>query len=342
MSSGRKLNRRQAWRIEKIQAERLARAQRKAARLGEEETGQLGEEQIGLVVASYGALLHVEDQNGESHSCKQRQNIDTVVVGDEVVWQSDPHGGGVVTAPLKRRTLLARPDPGGALRPIAANVDQILVVTAPIPIYSNALIDQYLIAAEATGITPILLFNKLDLLEGHEREIALAQFELYRLLDYKVIFASTKSRHGLDELHELLQGNNSVFIGQSGVGKSSLVQALLPQESITVGELSEVSGLGQHTTTTARLYHLPEGGNIIDSPGVRGFRLWPMEPQQIARGFREFLPYLGRCRFRNCSHRHEPGCALLEAVERNEINAERFTSFHRIVEEQENYKVEYE
>ncbi len=340
--SGRKLSRRQAWRVEKIQEERLARAQRKTERLASRDTTQLGEEQVGLVVANFGALLHVEGKDGAVHPCKQRQNIEAVVVGDEVVWQADPHGGGVVTAPLPRRSLLARPDPSGELRPIAANVDQILVVTAPAPIYSSSLIDQYLIAAEATGITPILLFNKIDLLSDEAHEAQQAQFKLYRQLGYQVIFASTRSNHGLDELRETLRSKNSVFIGQSGVGKSSLVQALLPEESIMVGELSEQSGLGQHTTTTARLYHLPEGGNLIDSPGVRGFRIWRMEPHEIARGFREFLPYLGRCKFRNCSHRHEPGCALLEAVERNEISAERLTSFHRIVDEQENYKLRYE
>ncbi len=340
--SGRKLNRRQAWRIEKIQEERLARAQRKTERLTSSETMQLGEEQIGLIVANFGALLHVEGSDGTVHPCKQRQNIETVVVGDEVVWQSDPYGGGVVTASRPRRSLLARPDPSGELRPIAANVDQILVVTAPAPIYSSALIDQYLIAAETTGITPILLFNKIDLLSSDAHEAQQAQFDLYRQLGYRVIFASTKSKHGLDELRETLRDKNSVFIGQSGVGKSSLVQALLPDEIITVGELSEISGLGQHTTTTARLYHLPEGGNLIDSPGVRGFRLWPMESHAIARGFREFLPYLGRCKFRNCSHRHEQGCALIEAVERSEISAERHSSFHRIVDEQENYKPRYE
>lgn len=341
--SGRKLNRRQEWRIEKIQEERLARAQRKQAHQVSDGTSQpLGEEQIGLVVANFGALLHVEGPDGTIHHCKQRQNIETVVVGDEVVWQSDPHGGGVVTAPLPRRTLLARPDPSGALRPIAANVDQILVVTAPAPTYSTLLIDQYLIAAEATGIIPVLLFNKIDLLDTAALAAAQAQFELYRGVGYQVIFASTHSQQGLDELRATLRGNNSVFIGQSGVGKSSLVQMLLPEVQIAVGPLSEQSGLGQHTTTTARLYHLPEGGNLIDSPGVRGFRLWPMEQQQIARGFREFSPYLGLCKFRDCSHRHEPGCALREAVERNELSAERLSSFHQIVDEQQNYKQRYE
>src|SRR5512139_4015896 len=207
--SGRKLNRRQAWRVEKIQEERQARAQRKAERLTNSETMQLGEEQIGLIVANFGALLHVEGRDGVIHHCKQRQNIETVVVGDEVVWQSDPHGGGVVTAPLPRRSLLARPDPSGELRPIAANVDQILVVTAPAPIYSSALIDQYLIAAESTGITPILLFNKIDLLADDERKAQQAQFELYRQLGYQVIFASTKTSHGLDELRATLRDKNS-------------------------------------------------------------------------------------------------------------------------------------
>jgi ribosome biogenesis GTPase len=132
---------------------------------------------------------------------------------------------------------------------------------------------------------------------------------------------------------EQLKGHTSVFVGQSGVGKSSLVKTLLPQERISVGELSAQSGLGQHTTSTARLYHLPAGGAIIDSPGVREFRLWPMSRQALARGFIEFRPWLGQCKFRDCSHTHEPGCALREAVARGEISRQRLESYLKIAEQ---------
>lgn len=327
----RKLNRRQQWRIEKIQEERRLRAERKQARAvaALTEHHALGAEQEGLVVANFGASLELEAQNGETIRCQLRQNLPLVVVGDRVVWQSAGEGG-VVTALLNRRSSLSRPDALGELKAIAANLDQILVVAAPAPLYSADLINQYLAAAELTGISPLLVFNKIDLIDAANRSQVDALLCIYREIGYPVLTASTKQQHGLDVLIEQLRDKTSVFVGQSGVGKSSLVQSLLPEAVISVGELSVQSGLGQHTTSTARLYHLPTGGHIIDSPGVREFRLWPMSRHELAQGFVEFRPYLGQCKFRDCRHEHEPGCALREATANGEINSVRLESYLKI------------
>jgi ribosome biogenesis GTPase len=325
----RKLNRRQQWRAEKIQQERRERAERKQSRaIGETDAGQ-GPEQEGLVVASFGASLEVETQEGQTVRCLLRQNLPLLVVGDRVVWQATGEAG-VVTALLERRSQLARPDPLGQMKALAANIDQILVVAAPEPLYSPDLINQYLAAAELTGISPALVFNKIDLIDERNRKAVEALLFIYQRIGYPVISASTKHEHGMDRVIDQLKGHTSVFVGQSGVGKSSLVKTLLPQERISVGELSAQSGLGQHTTSTARLYHLPAGGAIIDSPGVREFRLWPMSRQELAQGFIEFRPYLGGCKFRDCSHRHEPGCALRQAVERGEVSRPRLESYLKI------------
>lgn len=340
--AGRKLNRRQKWRIEKIQEERRQRLERKQARLEHqlESNNGLGVEQTGLVIASYGASLEIETDNGEKQRCLLRQNLPLIVVGDRVVWQASQEGG-VVTALLERDSLLSRPDSHGQLKGLAANVDQIIVVAAPAPGYSTELIDQYLAAAELTGITPVLLFNKIDLITDDKREQIEQLLQLYQSIGYRVLRSSTKKNHGLDELVEQLQGHSSVFVGQSGVGKSSLSNTLMPELNIATKALSEQSGLGQHTTSTSRLYHLPQGGTVIDSPGVREFRLWQMDEQALAQGFREFHPFLGHCKFRDCKHQLEPGCALKAASERGEISAQRLDNYHKIVSQQEQFAPDY-
>ncbi|MCW8829320.1 MAG: small ribosomal subunit biogenesis GTPase RsgA [Gammaproteobacteria bacterium] len=336
----RKLNRRQQWRIDKIQQERRQRAERRQTGVSEDAINALGPEEDGVVVANFGASVEIEDREGKVLRCLLRQNLPQLVVGDRVVWQRADESG-VVIAMQPRRSELARPDAAGNLRPVAANIDQILVVAAPAPAYSPEMIDQYLAAAELTGIAPVLVFNKIDLVDDNNRKAVDKLLSSYHKLGYTVLSASTKVSHGMDELLARLKGKTSVFVGQSGVGKSSLVQSLLPQQQIGVGELSTQSGLGQHTTSTSRLYHLPGGGEIIDSPGVREFRLWQMEPSELIRGFREFASYLGQCKFRDCTHEHEPGCALREAVERGDIEARRLASFRRIAAQQSQYETNY-
>lgn len=332
----RRLTRRQAWRISKLQEERLQRAQRKATRFEESvgDSRDLGPERTGMVVANYGPVLDVEGlEDGIVYRCAVRQNLGLPVVGDQVVWQAARDRNGIVVALVPRRTLLARPDPTGELKPLAANIDQILIVAAPLPRYDTGLIDQYLIAAESTAIQPVIVLNKVDLLQGTEMWNVESDFAPYRAIGYQVVQASSVARPGLDELTRLLTGKTSVFVGQSGVGKSSLVKGLLPDAEVRIGELADQTGLGRHTTSTTRLFHLDSGGHIIDSPGVREFRLWEMERTAIAMGFREFHPFLGQCRFRDCRHAGEPGCALEAAVGNGRISAARFASFQRIAAE---------
>jgi ribosome biogenesis GTPase len=330
--ANRKLSRRQAWRIRKIQEERIRRAQKKAAHAAEAiSTDGLSQARHGLVVANYGAELEVEDAGGIRYRCVSRQNLGPLVVGDQVVWQPGAEHSGVITAGLPRKSVLVRPDPAGVPRPVAANIDRIIVVAAARPLFSAALIDQYLVAAEHTAISPLLLFNKVDLLDEAELRAVHAQLAVYAAIGYPVLYASTAQAHGMDALIEALHGHTSAFVGQSGVGKSSLIKALLPDEEIRIGELSE-SVHGRHTTSAARLYHLPTGGQVIDSPGVREFRLGHLEPGEIARGFVELRPFLGKCRFRDCRHRQEPGCRLREAVEDGEVSAARFESYLQLAE----------
>ncbi|CAA0090653.1 Small ribosomal subunit biogenesis GTPase RsgA [Halioglobus japonicus] len=330
--SKRKLSRQQAWRIEKIQDERAKRAARRDIDAQDALSGgELGPEQEGLVVAHYGTQVAVESEPGKTQRCHLRANLDTLVTGDRVVWcEGDPMG--VVVAQRERHSVLSRPDPYGKLKPVAANIDQILVVLAPLPEPHANLIDRYLVAAEVVGIEPVILLNKTDLLTD-KPDLQQAMDELlaiYPTLGYRVLHTSIKDS-GLNELQDALHERTSVFVGQSGVGKSSLVNVLLPDAGIRVGALSESTQKGTHTTTTAQLLHLNCGGTLIDSPGIREFGLWHMSKEQVEQGFREFRALLGTCKFRDCQHEQEPGCAILEGAESGAISARRLDSYRRIV-----------
>lgn len=332
--AGRKLTRQQRWRVEKIQAERNRRAERReqTTQTGLEHDA-FGHEREGRVIAHFGRTLEVEEiledgLPGERYRCHQRANIEALVTGDRVSWREGEANTGVVVGRFDRHSTLERPDMRGQLKPVAANIDRILIVFAAEPVPHANLIDRYLVAAETTGITPSLVINKVDLPTGD----ALAELKRrYTRLGYEIVEASVKLEHGLDTLQRALKGRTTVFVGQSGVGKSSLIDTLLPEEALRIGALSEDSRKGTHTTTTARLYHFPAGGHLIDSPGIREFGLGHLDARQVAEGFIEFRHHLGYCRFRDCTHKGEPGCALKEAVEQGEIDPARFESFQRII-----------
>ncbi|KIL03992.1 GTPase RsgA [Stutzerimonas stutzeri] len=332
----RQLNRRQSWRIEKIQEERAARAARRESRAQEElEGGELGAEQAGLVIAHFGVQVEVEAQDGDDAGqvfrCHLRANLPTLVTGDRVVWRPGNQGIGVIVAQLPRHSELCRPDMRGQLKPVAANVDQIIVVFAPIPEPHANLIDRYLIAAEHAGIAPLLLLNKADLIDEGNRAALESLLGVYRQLDYPLLEVSAHDGAGMSALRERLDGRISVFVGQSGVGKSSLVNSLLPDVDTRVGALSEQTGKGTHTTTTARLFHFPGGGDLIDSPGIREFGLGHVSRADVEAGFIEFRDLLGTCRFRDCRHDREPGCALLKALDDGRIQPQRMASYRHIL-----------
>ncbi|MCP4946832.1 MAG: ribosome small subunit-dependent GTPase A, partial [Aestuariibacter sp.] len=193
------------------------------------------------------------------------------------------------------------------------------------------IIDRYLVACEDTGIAPLLVLNKVELLSPEEREAVEASLQIYTKLGYRFMYTSCKSREGIDTLHDILRDKTSVFVGQSGVGKSSIINQVLPDADELVGEISENSGLGQHTTTAAKLLPIPTGGDLIDSPGVREFALWHLPEERITWGFKEFRDYLGGCKFRDCKHLNDPGCIIRQAVEDGEIDAQRYENYHKII-----------
>lgn len=331
----RKVNRRQAWRIEKIQAERTARAARKDAQIDAQlEGSDLGPEQHGLIISHYGKLVDVEALEGSNAGniirCHMRTHLGQLVTGDRVIWRPSPDAG-VVVALQERNSELKRPNNHGELKPVAANIDAILIVIAVEPRAHANLIDRYLVAAELSGIEPVIVLNKTDLINEDNAEWLLPMIDSYTDIGYKILYASTSTQTGLDELHEYLSGRTTVFVGQSGVGKSSLVNALLPGVDMKVGALSEAHKKGKHTTTTARLFHIPGGGDLIDSPGIREFGLWHIDPDRLLDGFREFRPFIGLCKFRDCAHEQEPGCAFDEALESGAVSEQRFMSYKQIL-----------
>ena len=328
-----KLSSKQSRVIKILQNERIERMRRKASSLELEiSQSSLGHEQEGLLISNYGASVDVEDSSGEIHRCAYRQNLESLVSGDRVVWQQAPDDRGVVTAVMERKSLLSRPDFNGQQKPIAANIDQMIIVSSSRPELNEGLIDRYLIAAENSNIAPVILLNKIDLLNNSTLEDYRERLDYYQNIGYRVVYASTKREHGLDALQKVLTGKISILVGRSGVGKSSLVNRILPDAQAKTAEVSDATGKGQHTTSAARLYHLVCGGELIDSPGVREFGLWNINREQATYGFIEFRKYLGTCKFSNCTHSHEPGCAIHEAVEEGKILPRRLESYHRIIE----------
>lgn len=293
-----------------------------------------GDGKDGLIIRHHGQSFTVEDEDGTLHRCTTRRKVGALVCGDRVTWQPADNGDGVIVALHARRSLLARPDSRGESKPIAANLDLVLIVSAPHTEHGRldtGLIDRYLAAAELCGLRATIIINKADLFTTETRAEAEQRMAVYQGVGYEVLFTCAKRGSGLSQLAALLREGIGVLVGPSGAGKSSLAQALLPGQDIRVGAVAADGG-GRHTTTWSMLYRLPHGGRLIDSPGVRDFRLWQATPAEIARGFAEFRHEAQSCRFADCLHVAEPGCAVLQAVEEGRIAAARYRSYRGLID----------
>jgi ribosome biogenesis GTPase len=283
--------------------------------------------QTGLVIAAFGKRYDVELPDGLQISCVTRGKKSDLACGDRVEIKLTSANEGVVESIMPRSSLLYR---SNAFRSkfFAANVTQIVIVLAAVPSFYEDLLNRCLIAAEAADIKVLILLNKSDL---PETATALQQLQLYQSLGYAVQPLSAKQ--DATPLRHWLQGQTSVLVGQSGMGKSTLVNALLPDAAVRTQEISAVLDSGKHTTTAARLYHLDADSHLIDSPGVQEFGLYHLSVEQMEHAFIEFRPYLGKCRFNNCRHVREPDCAIMNAVQNGKISEIRLQSYKKLLSE---------
>jgi len=260
-----------------------------------------------------------------------------LAVGDRVALERRPSGELAVVRRLARRSSLSRPDPFHPHRErvLVANLERgVVVASARHPPLSTGLLDRFLVALAHGRVPAAIVINKLDLIDGDATAVDAMERQLapYRELGVPVVLCSARRGDGLSALRALVARSMVAFVGHSGVGKSSLLNALVGEETAPIGAVSTHHGKGRHTTTGARIYRLAGGARIVDTPGVREFGLWRLTPRELATYFDEFAGFVADCRFADCSHVHEPGCAVREAAERGDVSSERFATYLRILE----------
>lgn len=305
----------------------------------------------GLVRKNTGSWYLVEDfTDGRLYPCRIRgkfrlQGIRTtnpVSVGDRVDFEVESSGAGVITAVQERRNYIIRraSNLSKEAHIIAANVDHVfLVVTLDFPITSYEFIDRFLVTCEAYRVPAVIVLNKIDLFDDPAFRPLIRDFkEIYASAGYEVVEASAVDGTGIDVLHEKMAGAVSLFSGNSGVGKSTLIQALAPEIDVRIGEISEYHNRGKHTTTFSEMYKIGADTYLIDTPGIKGFGLIDLEREEIARYFPDLFRLAPKCQYYNCTHTHEPGCAVKGAVEQGEVSAERYNSYLKMMDEHEDGK----
>ena len=303
----------------------------------------------GVVVVGTGGIWQVRTEKGETVEAslrgrlkKERRDLLKLTVGDDVVIERDgPTAGWAISEILPRRSQLARrmPGEGRGERIVAANIDQVVVVFAAAnPEPHVRMLDRFLVIAEGNGLEARVVLNKIELVDRAATE---ERFADYVRAGYPVHFTSVKQRVGLDELHAALAGRTSVLSGPSGVGKSSLMNSMYPGLNLRVGEISESVNKGRHTTVGAVLHPLPDAGYVVDTPGLREVGMWGMPSEHLDSCFPELRPYLGKCRFNDCTHSGEPGCAIVDATVTGAVSSARFESFAKLRTEMEESEKRY-
>ena len=300
----------------------------------------------GLVYKSTGSWYQVKSDVGKFYQCRIKgklrlsgiRSTSPVAVGDRVGFDLDDEAVGVIHTIDQRENYLVRKSVNLSkqLHIIGANIDLVfLVITLKNPETFTTFIDRFLVSAAAFGIETVLLFNKMDQYTEEELERVNELKGLYTSIGYQSVLCSTKSDQGMSELRNLMKDNTSIFSGHSGVGKSTLINTVAPELRLKIGEISEQHGQGQHTTTFAEMYDLSFGGRIIDSPGIRGFGIADINKEEIARYFKEFFKASENCKFNNCQHLSEPGCAVKSELEEGTIAESRYQSYLSMVLEEE-------
>ena len=309
---------------------RLSERQSKRIQAAQDAHSNSNEHRQGIVVSHQGGQVLVESETGINLECKIKSNLGNIVCGDRVAIESSNQGHRIM-AILSRENLLQRVDGFGQTRAVAANISQLIVCLSVSPEPNLFLLDQYLLSAEQQQIEACILLNKIDLSTNENDPFGLQ--EIYRPMGYEILHTSVKSGLGMNQFKNRLLNQVSVLSGVSGVGKSSLTQWLLPEEEIKIASISTANEEGRHTTRASRLYHLPGGGDLIDTPGVRGFSPFVDSERPVAYGFREIQTISEQCRFHNCLHREEPKCAVTMAVAQGQISSSRYDNYCKLLDQ---------